>query len=534
MRMPRSDRRMALRPARRVPAPVHHPRHGQFGWIPIRRLRPGVLRSRDPEADRSHALPSRLGPHPVTSQADARRRGARSGGASDWRTPVDGVRGATARRAGSAGARGAAHRGCALSNTMGSGRADGGADAAPCDHQVWDEHARGVLSPAPAGVRDRRARPRQLPARPLRRHVGARGCGRSTPSDDRSLVRDLARSGHGGERASAAGADRGRGRGCRAWPASGRSWRDPSPGDWCEWTRCGSRRCRRRTICFRSTGPRPRGWSTSDTFRSSSGSTGGGATRDCSSRGRARWSPGACLSSLVFAATLPFNAARLALAIQLQPSRIFWMLDFLAVIYVVWAAAEGVAADARRARMVALAIVLLSTVRGAYIMLVEFPDRRVAQVRVSDDDWGRAMAWARGSRPGSGWLADPGHAARYGTSVRVAAERDVFVEAIKDGAVGMYRPPRRATDAGARGGARRLHDVDSRASTRAGVAVRPRLSRGRAGDGPAAGVHFRRGEDLPPEVALGLLLSSGTLTVTVPAGRLSPGTVTVECPRAQQ
>ena len=50
-----------------------------------------------------------------------------------------------------------------------------------------------------------------------------------------------------------------------------------------------------------------------------------------------------CLSLvLVFAATLAPNAARVALAIQLQPARIFWMLDFLAVIYVVWAAAEGV------------------------------------------------------------------------------------------------------------------------------------------------------------------------------------------------
>jgi len=146
-----------------------------------------------------------------------------------------------------------------------------------------------------------------------------------------------------------------------------------------------------------------------------------------------------CLSLvLVFAATLPFNVARVALAIQLQPARIFWMLDFLTVVYVVWAAAEGMTAGARRARMVALAIVLVSTVRGAYIMLVELPGRRVAQVTLGDDDWGRAMAWARASRPGSGWLADPAHAEIYGTSVRVAAHRDVFVEAIKDGAVGMY------------------------------------------------------------------------------------------------
>jgi hypothetical protein len=48
------------------------------------------------------------------------------------------------------------------------------------------------------------------------------------------------------------------------------------------------------------------------------------------------------------------------------------------------------------------------------------------------------MAWARTSAPGSGWLAAPDHAARYGTSVRVAGHRDVFVEAIKDAAVGMY------------------------------------------------------------------------------------------------
>jgi hypothetical protein len=148
-----------------------------------------------------------------------------------------------------------------------------------------------------------------------------------------------------------------------------------------------------------------------------------------------------CLSLvLVFAVALPLNAARVALAIQLQPSRIFWMLDFLAVIYVVWAAAEGGAAAAatRRARAVAVAIVLLSAVRGAYIKLVEFPDRPVAQAALEDNDWGRAMTWARATPIGSGWLADPGHAARYGTSVRVAAQRDVLVEAIKDGAVGMY------------------------------------------------------------------------------------------------
>ena len=48
------------------------------------------------------------------------------------------------------------------------------------------------------------------------------------------------------------------------------------------------------------------------------------------------------------------------------------------------------------------------------------------------------MAWARLTDIRSHWLADPIHAARYGMSLRVAGERDVFVEGLKDAAIGMY------------------------------------------------------------------------------------------------
>jgi hypothetical protein len=65
----------------------------------------------------------------------------------------------------------------------------------------------------------------------------------------------------------------------------------------------------------------------------------------------------------------------------------------------------------------------------------------MAELGLPDTDWGRAMAWARASDTSSGWLAAPDHAARYGTSLRVAAERDVFVEEIKDTAIGMYDRP---------------------------------------------------------------------------------------------
>ena len=224
-----------------------------------------------------------------------------------------------------------------------------------------------------------------------------------------------------------------------------------------------------------------------------------------------------CLSLvLVFAATLPFNAMRVALAIQLQPARIFWMLDLLAVVYVVWVAAEGrfarstrgVITDARRARLVALLIALVSAARGAYIMLVEFPDRRVAQISIADDDWGRAMAWARASEPGSGWLANPDHAARYGTSVRVAAERDVYVEAIKDGAVGMYDRSGGDSDARSRRGPGGLHDAHARTRATDRASVRSRLPGDRGAPRLAAGVQLRRNQGLPPEGGSSRLLDT--------------------------
>jgi hypothetical protein len=46
--------------------------------------------------------------------------------------------------------------------------------------------------------------------------------------------------------------------------------------------------------------------------------------------------------------------------------------------------------------------------------------------------------WARTTAPTSGWLADPYHAARWGSSVRLAGERDVFLEGIKDSALAIY------------------------------------------------------------------------------------------------
>jgi hypothetical protein len=146
-----------------------------------------------------------------------------------------------------------------------------------------------------------------------------------------------------------------------------------------------------------------------------------------------------CVALLViFALVLPLNAAKVQIAVQMQPARVFWMLDFLATIYVVWALAEGLRPNEARARVAAIAILALSLARGAYVGTVASRERNLVSLDIPDTDWGRVMRWARETPRDSHWLADPGHAYKYGTSVRVAGHRDVFVEAVKDQAIGMY------------------------------------------------------------------------------------------------
>lgn len=145
----------------------------------------------------------------------------------------------------------------------------------------------------------------------------------------------------------------------------------------------------------------------------------------------------------IFAGALVLHAVGVVLAFQLQPARVFWMFDFLATVYAVWAIAEGRfsglragAIRSRRPQIAALILICLSAARGVYVIVEA--ERPPVQLTIPDDDWGRVMAWARATGKGSGWLADPMHAVRYGTSVRVAGERDVLVEAVKDAAIGMY------------------------------------------------------------------------------------------------
>lgn len=71
-------------------------------------------------------------------------------------------------------------------------------------------------------------------------------------------------------------------------------------------------------------------------------------------------------------------------------------------------------------------------------MWAEHPGRPVVQVGLPRDGWYDAMDWLRRQPVSTHVLADPSHAWRYGTSVRVAAGRDVYLEEVKDTAMAMY------------------------------------------------------------------------------------------------
>jgi hypothetical protein len=135
----------------------------------------------------------------------------------------------------------------------------------------------------------------------------------------------------------------------------------------------------------------------------------------------------------VFLITLPAVVERFAFPVQLQISRVFWLVDFVALIYAIGAIRR------RRVAIAAAALLLIASVsRGVYVMTVEHPERELFAIHLQASAWERAMAWIRQQPVDAHVLADPGHAWRYGTSVRVSAERDVLLEDVKDSAVAIY------------------------------------------------------------------------------------------------
>ncbi len=142
---------------------------------------------------------------------------------------------------------------------------------------------------------------------------------------------------------------------------------------------------------------------------------------------------GATALVMLFLATLPLVLARVALPVQLQISRVFWLVDFVALLLVI-----GVARSGRAVKVLAMVLAAVAIGRGLFILTVEYPERPLFAVHLPASAWGDAMQWLKTRPLDTHVLADPEHAGKYGTSVRVSAERDVFLEQGKDAAIAIY------------------------------------------------------------------------------------------------
>ena len=140
----------------------------------------------------------------------------------------------------------------------------------------------------------------------------------------------------------------------------------------------------------------------------------------------------------LFLLSCVFMMRGVALALQLQTSRMFWMLDFLAAIYIAWCLAETAASRTVR-RAIVVAAIAVAAARGVFVWSVEHAGSPIVRIALPQDNWTDAMQWiSRATPPDAHVLADPGHAWKYGTSVRVSGERDVYLEEVKDLALALY------------------------------------------------------------------------------------------------
>jgi hypothetical protein len=148
-----------------------------------------------------------------------------------------------------------------------------------------------------------------------------------------------------------------------------------------------------------------------------------------------------------FLLSLPLIAARFAVAVQLQTSRVLWPVEMLATAYVVWAFAHWPVGRSERSpvpsryRAVALAVLLAAaaTTRGVYVTWFERSDGALVRMDLPANEWTSVMTWVRTeTEPDAHLIADPGHAWKYGTSLRIGAARDVYLEEVKDVAIALY------------------------------------------------------------------------------------------------
>jgi hypothetical protein len=137
-----------------------------------------------------------------------------------------------------------------------------------------------------------------------------------------------------------------------------------------------------------------------------------------------------------FAVAVPLTALRVALAVQMQVNRIFWVLDAVALAYLAWWIIDLWSRRAAVRQAIVIMAVAIAVARGVFVLFIE-ARRPLIELRPRGE-WVDTLRWI-GDQP-ERWhvLADPAHAWTHGLSVRVGAHRDTVLELGKDSALAMY------------------------------------------------------------------------------------------------
>ena len=147
---------------------------------------------------------------------------------------------------------------------------------------------------------------------------------------------------------------------------------------------------------------------------------------------------------ILFLLSVPLAHSGVALIVQLQFSRIFWLLDVIAIAYAVWVVIESPLGTKKKLprlqiRHAGVALLFLVAItRGIYVTHFERPTHPLVEIDLPKTEWTAVMKWAEQKPIGTHFLVDPGHAWRYGSSVRAASGRDVYLEEIKDIGIAIY------------------------------------------------------------------------------------------------
>ena len=101
--------------------------------------------------------------------------------------------------------------------------------------------------------------------------------------------------------------------------------------------------------------------------------------------------------ALVFLVSVPLTTMRLALAVQMQVTRVFWVLDFAAIAYGCWWLMDDRLARTVLGRWLVVALVIAASLgRGAFFLS---QDRRLFTTGFPSTPWMEAMTWLKASRP---------------------------------------------------------------------------------------------------------------------------------------